>query len=182
MKTTRTRLTLGAAIACVLSFGTGALALPEVGAARPTLTLTDAWDRSLDLSTLTGKPVLVVYEDKDSATQNDALKRELAALAKGDKYKRSIALVAVADVSGYDYWPVKGFVKDAIKTESNKQNTVIYCDWNGSARERLALRRGQSNVVLFDKSGKVVFSAAGTLGAEQRKRLVALLKSQVGEG
>ena len=162
----KTRWLPGAALASALLIGNAAHALPEVGAARPALTLKDAWDRTLDLGALTGKPVLVVYEDKDSAKQNEVLKQELAGLAKGDKYMKSIALVAVADLSGYDYWPVKGFVKDAIKTESNKQNTVIYCDWNGSARDRLALRRGQSNVVLFDKGGKVLFSAAGTLTAD----------------
>lgn len=165
------------AIMAVVVMGATANALPKTGAARPTLTLADAWDRTYDLARAKGMPLLVVYEDKDSANQNDALKRELATLGKGDAYKKKIALVAIADVSAYDYWPARGFVKDAIQSESEKQGTTIYCDWSGGARLALGLERGASNVVLYDKDGKVLFAHAGPVPEARRAELIALLKA-----
>lgn len=156
-----------------------ARALPTLGTDRPELVLRDAWDRSFALSRLRGMPILVVYEDKESATQNQRLKDELARLAQGDRYKRSVGLVAVADVTGYDYWPVRGFVKDAIQEESGKQHTTIYCDWDGHVRSALGLEKGASNVLLFDRSGKVVFASSGPMSDARREELVGMLRHQV---
>ena len=173
----RTALALG--MLALLAASAVASALPPIGRACPSARISDAWERTLDLGTLTGKPLLVVYEDKDSATQNQALKDELAKLAKGDVYRSRITLVAVADLTGYDYWPVRGFVKDAIQAESNKQGTSIFCDWDGSFRTTLALEQGMSNVVLYGKDGRVLAGFAGAMSPAQRQRLVALLQAQL---
>lgn len=168
---------VGLSLALVIVDGP-AMALPEVGAPRPEAKLEDAWERTLAPASLVGKPVLVVYEDKGSAKQNEVLKAELAELAKGDRYKQAIALLAVADVSSYNYWPVRGFVKDAIQEESRKQKTVIYCDWEAKFRVALGLRQGASNVVLYGKDGKVLFAHAGTLPTERRAELIRLLRKE----
>ena len=156
-----------------------AFAVPKEGDAAPNARVEDADGRSTELKTWKGKPILIVYEDKDSAQQNAALKEDLAKLAKGDRYKSRVALAAVADVSSYDFWPVKGFVKDAIRDESKKQGTTIYCDWSGSFRTTYKLRRGVSNVVLIGKDGLVLFAAEGAVPAPQRKRLIKLLSEQI---
>jgi predicted transcriptional regulator len=70
-------------------------------------------------------------------------------------------------------------VKDAIQGESRKQGTDIYCDWTGSARQALQLDRGTSNVVLYDRAGRVAFSASGALSEARREELVRLLRSYV---
>jgi hypothetical protein len=88
-----------------------AAAIPELGAAAPSVGVVDAWDRANDLRRYVGKPILVIYEDKESASVNAALKNELSALAKGDRYRSAVALFAVADVGGYDFWPVRGFAR-----------------------------------------------------------------------
>jgi hypothetical protein len=170
---------------CILSFvvalvpATPAFAAPKEGDAAPNARVEDADGRSTELKAFKGKPILIVYEDKDSAQQNQALKNDLSKLAKGDRYKSSVALAAVADVSSYDFWPVKGFVKDAIREESKKQGTTIYCDWSGSFRTTYKLRRGVSNVVLVGKDGRVLFAAEGTVPGPQRKRLIKLLREQI---
>lgn len=174
----RSTLTLGGLLTVLLV--TTADASPAAGARRPEVRLVDAWERAFELKTLQGTPVLFVYEDKESAMQNKLLKAELAELAKGDRYKRSIAIVAIADVTGYDFWPVRGFVKRAIRDESVKFGTVIYCDWQGEARGALGASRGMSNVALYGKDGALVFAHAGTMPKAKREELVALLRVQVG--
>lgn len=158
-----------------------ASALPALGDARPELKLVDAWDRTLSVTRAANKPILVVYEDKDSANQNKPLKDDLAKLAKGDRYKSQIVLLAIADVGGYDYWPVRGFVKDAIQSESQKFGTVIYCDWDGAAAKAFNVRRGASSVVLYGRDGKVLLSHEGAVPADKRAQLVEMLRAQVGE-
>jgi len=156
-----------------------ALALPKEGELAPNARVEDADGNALELKSFKGKPTLIVYEDKDSAALNKSFKEELSKLAKGDKYKSAVGLAAVADVSSYDWWPVKGFVKSAIRDESKKAGTTIYCDWKGSFRDTLKLKKNSSNVVLIGKDGKVLFAGEGALDANERKRLLELLKSQV---
>ena len=179
MSSFRNNAAFAAAFAISVSGSTLAGALPSVGADAPSGKVEDADGKQLDTKTIKGKPLLIVYEDRDAATQNDALKKELGVLAKGDKYKSKIALAAVADVSAFDFWPVKGFVKDAIREESKKAGTTIYCDWTGSFRKAFKITKGKSSVLLVGKDGKVLFAGEGTLSAEDRKKLLALLKAQV---
>ncbi|KYF92404.1 hypothetical protein BE20_11730 [Sorangium cellulosum] len=167
-----------AALALALIAG-AALALPPVGDRAPNARVEDADGRELQLKALWGKPVLIMYEDKDSATQNQALKDAVAKLAKGDRYRRAIAVAAVADVSSYDFWPAKGFVKDAIREESRKVGATIYCDWDGTFREAYRLRRGISNVILVGKNGQVLFAAEGKLKPEAQAKLLDLLRKEV---
>ncbi len=179
MSSFRNRAVAAAALAVSVSGASLSTALPSVGADAPSGKVEDADGKQLDTKSIKGKPLLIVYEDKDTATQNNALKKELGELAKGDKYKTKIALAAIADVSSYDFWPVKGFVKDAIREESKKVGTTIYCDWNSSFRKAFKLSKGKSSVVLVSKEGKVLFAGEGSLSEEDRKKLLALLKTQV---
>lgn len=167
---------LGIVLALV---ATQALALPRVGSTRPALTLVDGWERTLDLGHL-GKPLLLLYEDKDDGKQNDELKADLKKLDASDHYRKAVAHVVVADVSAYDYWPVRGMVKDAVQKESNRAGVVIYTDFTGSIRTSLGLVKGQSNVVLYDRRGDVLFAHSGVLPADQRKQVVDLVRRQIG--
>ncbi|APR83592.1 Hypothetical protein A7982_08941 [Minicystis rosea] len=181
MKTDRLRTLImaGAMASSSLLGSTDARGALAEGATAPNATLEDADGRVSETRAFRGKPLLIVYEDRDSAKQNEALKKELGELARGDRYRARIALAAVADVSAWDFWPAKGFVKDAIRDESKKQGTTIYCDWSGAFRKAYDLRRGVSNVVLVGKDGRVLFTAEGTVPAASRKRLIAMLREQV---
>ena len=170
----------GAALVAALAFGVlPAAALVPAGSRRPAAHVVDADDRTLDLRSINGKPILVIYEDKDSAKMNDALKAELSQLAKGDRYRNAIALVPVADAQSYDFWPVRGFVKDSIRSESQKVGATIYCDWDGGFQRAAKLKRGTSSVVLIGRNARVLFAAEGALTKEQRERLIELLRVEV---
>lgn len=164
----------------ILTLGaSAAMALPTVGEMGKNVKLEDADGRVIKLETLVGKPILIVYEDKDSGKMNQAFKDELAKLAKGDKYKDKVALAAVADLTAYNYWPVKGFVKDSIRKESKKVGTTIFCDWDGHVRVSYAFTKGTSSIVLLNKQGKVLFASEGKMSAEDRKKAIDLLRAEV---
>ncbi len=174
-----TKFLAAAALATTLIPGSADALLKE-GETAPNAKVEDADGKVLQMQSLKGKPILIVYEDRDSSKQNQSLKDDLAKLATGDKYKTQIALTAIADVSSYDWWPAKGFVKDAIREESKKQKTTIYCDWNGGFRKAYGIKKGVSNVLLVGRDGTVLFAAEGAMNADARKRLVSLLGQQVG--
>lgn len=183
MITRPARVALAASFAAAVAVAASqAVALVPPGSLRPTGRVHDADDRTLDLRSINGKPILVLYEDKDSAKVNDALKADLSRLAKGDRYRTAVALVPVADVQSFDFWPVRGFVKDAIRSESKKQGTTIYCDWDGNLQRAAGFRRGTSSVMLIGRDAKVLFAAEGALAPEQRERLIALLRNEVAPG
>jgi hypothetical protein len=174
------RVAMGASVAAaVLAVASHAGALVAPGSLRPSGRVQDADDETLDLRAINGKPILVLYEDKDSAKVNDAFKADLSRLAKGDRYRKAVALVPVADVQSFDFWPVRGFVKDAIRSESKKQGATIYCDWDGNFQRAAGFKRGTSSVLLIGRDARVLFSHEGALSAEQRERLIALLRSEV---
>lgn len=154
-------------------------ALVAPGAPRPPARVVDADDKVLDLASVNGRPTLIVYEDKDSATLNAPLKAELSRLAKGDRYRSAIKLVPVADVRSYDFWPVRGFVKDAIRDESKKIGATIYCDWDGAFARALKIQHGTSTVVLIGKKGNVLFAYEGIVPPAETSRLLSLLRSEV---
>jgi hypothetical protein len=79
---------------------------PVEGAAAPISTLRASWTRTVDRST--SAPTLVVYEDKESATLTRSSRRSSRASRPGDRYRSTVALIPVADLRDYDFWPVRG--------------------------------------------------------------------------
>jgi hypothetical protein len=173
-------LITGGAIASAATLATSSAgAVPREGDAAPSASIEDADGKVKDFAAFRGRPLLIVYEDRDSAKQNEALKAELATLARGRQDSERVALAAIADVSAWDFEPAKYFVRAAIRDESKKQGTTIYCDWTGAFRSVYRMRRGVSNVVLVGRDGRVAFSAEGPLGPDQRARLLGLLRAQL---
>ena len=176
--TLSTVISLGGLPLALIALTAPASALPKEGTVAPNATLEDADGRPMELKSLKGRPIIIVYEGKESAQQNQALKGDLASLAKTDRYKSLMALTTIADVSNYDFWPAKGIVKDAVRAESKKSGSTIYCDWSGAFRSTYTIRRGVSNVILVGKDGHVLFAAEGTLSAPDRKRSSACFASR----
>lgn len=125
-----------------------------------------------------GRPLLVVYEDKDSGETNRVFKDELSKLAKGGAWVKRVTLAAVADVQGYDFWPARGFVKSSIRDEEKKAGTPIYCDWSGAFRQAFQLRGGTSTILLYGRDGKLLLASEGALSESQRTELILTLRRE----
>lgn len=165
------RLVAAATLASVTAAGV-AFALPRVGTTVPRATVQSLGGKTLDTRTFQGRISLVFYEDKDATEQNKALKDALKAQAKGKKRKANVDVYAVADVSAWDFWPAKGFVKDAIEEQEKKAGHPIYCDWSGDFGKALGVVDGKSNVILVGVDRKVKLAKAGALPAADRQQVV----------
>lgn len=117
-----------------------------------------------------GRVVILMYEDRDSNQQNDALKRELAQRARSQDLTHDVAVVPVANLSGYHFWPAEGFARDAVVDIARQQQIEILIDWTGSMASAYRFRAGVSYVMVLDRAGRVLFRHAGPLAAQQRVR------------
>ncbi len=167
-----------AAVLFALAVSNHARALPNKGAVRPAVKLTDGWDRELDLATI-AKPLLAIYEDKDDGNTNQTLKDELNALDKSIGYRKLILQIIVVDLTPWNYWPARGIAKNEIQKWSNRVGMILYSDFTDTARATLGFTKALSNVVLYDKAGTVLFAFAGALPADQRKSVEDLVRAQV---
>lgn len=171
---------LAAALTLLITVGSHvASADPAVGKAAPDARVEDVDGKSVTVKSLKGKTTLLYYEGKDSAEQNAALKTEIAKLRATEAYKPALRVAAIGDVHEYDYWPVKGIVKDKIREESKARGIPIFCDWDGSFATKMGLRRGVSNVILLSDDGRVLFAYAGAVKGQAKADLLSKLRAEV---
>ena len=115
-----------------------------------------------------GRVVIIVYEDRDSNMQNDELKRELADHARRGELTRDVSLVAVANLSGYNFWPARGYARDAVVDIARRQGYEIMIDWSGEMAAAYHFRPARSHVLVVSRDGRVLFRYEGALSARLR--------------
>ena len=149
----------------LLTLAGSAHALPAVGTPPAPATVEALGGESFKTRDLRGKTTLIFYENKDTTKQNRALKLALERQKKREGYGENVRIVAVADVSAWNFWPAKGFVQDAIREQEHKAGYPIYLDWSGDFGKSLKANDNASNVVLVGPDGKVKLTHAGTVPA-----------------
>lgn len=164
----------------LLIAGAPAQALPSLGATPPDFVVQDLDDKPLKLSSLRGKPVLVFHEDKDAIDQNSTFKSRLSLFVKANSLGAKVSFLPVADVAAWSFWPAKGIVKGELKSAAQKAGTTLYADWTAQAREKLGAVSGQSNLVLLDRAGNVLWASSGVLSTARQDKLLEILKAAAG--
>ena len=166
-------------VVLVLAQASSSLALPNPGAKATQAQIADLDGRVLQLDWPHDKPVLILYEGKSAEMQNMPFKNELERLANEETNSRkAIHFVAVADVSKYDYWPVRGIAERIIRQKAAATGSTIYCDWDGRFRQAFGLEPHKSSVLLIGTDGRVQFSAAGPMNAQVREKLIGMLRAE----
>jgi hypothetical protein len=122
-----------------------------------------------------GRVVILIYEDRDSNQQNNALKRELAERARTQDLTRDVAVVPVANLSGYSFWPAAGFARDAVVDIAREQGMEILMDWTNAMSGAYRFRPSTSYVLVLSRDGRVLFRHAGALPARARMRFFSVI-------
>lgn len=149
------------------------LLLLKPGAQPADFTVHNADDKAAKLSTLrAGHPTIVFYEDKDGGDQNERFKDRLGKLQSKSASAKKVAVLAIADVKSWDFWPAKGFVKDALRDAGKKAGITVWADWSGAGRSSLSASSNASNIVLLDLAGRVAWASTGKLTTAQEDDLL----------
>jgi hypothetical protein len=174
----RLTLCLGLLLCSPLALGdppTGSV-VNAVGLPRaPEFSLESTSGRTRRLRDYLGRVVIIIYEDRDSNQQNNPLKEDLAARARSEDLTRDVSLVAVANLSPYDFWPARGYARDAVVEISRQMGYEIMIDWTGAMSTAYRFRPGRSHVMVLSRDGRVLFRHNGPMSSATRGEFFALL-------
>jgi hypothetical protein len=168
-------------LAAAALFATPVQAVPREQDVAPNVKLEDADGNPLEIKALRGKPVVIIYDDRTSAPTSEAFRKEFIRMLKSTPLGSEVQLLLVANVSAYDFWPARGTVEDAVRKETKKQGTKVYCDWSGGLRSAFKLKNEVTNVVMVGKDGRVAFALEGVPAGKEQQRLVEMLRVQSGK-
>lgn len=125
------------------------------------------------LQALRGRVVVLFWEDRERQRQNTALKRELGRFAGDPTITRAVSVVAVADLSAYDFAPARGISRAAIGLIAPAVGIEILLDWRQTlGSPPFSLNAGRSNVMVIDSAGREVLRREGQLDATQRAEII----------
>ena len=139
--------------------------------------LVDLADRPVSLRGLSGKVVVVVHQDRHSSEQNPALKERLSALLL--RYPTDLRIVALADVGGYDFWPAKGYVKDALKSLDSGGGALVACDWKGAVRKAYQLKQKDRTGFVLSKGLGLVSLTRGQLSMVETEQVAQRVEAEL---
>ena len=122
-----------------------------------------------------GRVGILIYEDRDSNQQNNELKRELAERARAQDLSRDVAVVPVANLSSYSFWPASGFARDAVIDIAREQGMEILIDWSSTMSGAYRFRPSTSYVMVLGRDGRVLFRHAGMLPPRARMRFFSVI-------
>jgi peroxiredoxin len=119
-------------------------------------------DKELTLKDLEGKVTVLFYETKGTIEENRKLKDELNRFydEQKDSVKQNILRIAVVNCRGVIF--VKTWKKELIE-HSKKEGITIYGDWKGEMASRYCVKDQESNFMIIDKKGILVYFAAGKI-------------------
>ena len=152
-----------------------AAAHPGTGSTPASFEVVDEEKHAVALSSLRGRPVLIVFEDRDGTAQNELLKTRIGLTVKAKGLGKKMSFLPIASVSAFASWPARGFVEKALTDAAKKAGTHVYADWTGDARTKLAAPAGKSTIVLLDGKGRAVWSTSGALDSVAQDRFLEVL-------
>jgi len=121
------------------------------------------------LATKRGKVIVLFYEDREHTEDNAELKGVLVRFRSDNHLAGDVEIMPVANVSGYDFMPASNFARAAIRNVAHDIQLPILMDWRGALQARpFSLRSSASNVVVIDRSGRIVWSHAGIVSGTVR--------------
>jgi hypothetical protein len=161
-------------LGCILAAG---LAVGAEPGQTLNATLSGSSGDDVQLSDQLGKPLVLFYEDRDSNTQNQALKDELYRLGKERNLLDAVRVVAVANLKSWDWRPARDFALAGVRSAESKFNIPIYIDFKGTlSAPPWGLPPKASSVLVLDEAGKVLFVASGPLTKAEREQIYAVLE------
>jgi hypothetical protein len=148
---------------------------PAVGRAAPWFALEGSSGATRTLWSYAGRVLLLMYEDRDSQGLNAALKAEVRRRMAVERLFGQLAVVPVADLRRYDYWPARKIVRRAVAEQARALGAETLLDWKGDVLRRYGFRSPGSNVALIGHDGRLLYHDTSPLVAEERRRFHELL-------
>ena len=130
-----------------------------------------AWDSS----SIKDKVHVVFYVDPDEKDTNDALAK---ALKKENFDKSKYGTMAVVNLAAT--WKPNVIINALLKSKQKKFPDAIYAkDKNKALVKEWGLADDSSDILIFDKAGKLLYSKAGKLDNAEIVKVIALINANL---
>jgi hypothetical protein len=153
------------------------LATAVAQAELPHFSLMTADGSTLSDAQLNSRALILWYDSADTVHLNDEAKAQLSHALEALPGATRPRLVAVGDVSGYDYWPARRFANSELRKYEGIYHIPVYGDWTGAIRSALALERGHSNLLFISAAGAVRFRGTGKIPLADVQRVIELSRA-----
>jgi hypothetical protein len=130
----------------------------------------DLDDKPVSLRAMQGRVVIVLHQDRYSSDQNQGFKDRLGELVL--RHPQQLQLVALADAGGYNFWPARRYVKDALRPLRELGGALVACDWKGAVQKSYRIPARQSAVFVVGKDGALQVLKKGVLGTSEAAALL----------
>lgn len=157
---------------------------PQPSAGEPAATalldaqILDLDDKPVSLRGMRGKVVIVLHQDRHSSDQNQGFKDQLGQLVL--RFPGKLQLIALAEVGGYNFWPARRYVKDALRPLRALGGALVACDWKGAVQRSYRLPARQSAVFVVGKDGSLQALRVGVLPAADAAALLSQIEALAG--
>ena len=132
-------------------------------------------NRLLTHNDIANKNVVLFYESREATKENLKLKEKLMQLkAKTDKEGKTPFILAVADCSAVT-WPLISLWEKVMVDISKKQGFTIYGDWDGKMLKAYDFRKNQSNFMIIDRNGTVMYRAFGKIADAEIEKIITMV-------
>lgn len=143
-------------------------------------TLETSAGSTVQLQTLWKKPTVLFYEDRDSTKLNQHVKDALFAAGREKGLLDAVAVVAVANVAKYDWFPARNFVLAAVRDAEAQFHVPVYLDFKGQlSAPPWSLPSKTSTVVVMTAAGRPVLTLKGRLSDAEVEKVFATLEGLV---
>lgn len=122
-----------------------------------------------------GTVLVVLHQDRTSSDQSPDFKVQLGKLTESPAGRQRLRLVALADVGGYDFWPARRYVKDALRPLREEGGALVLADWQGAVRKRYRIAAGQSVIFVVSPSGELRALKRGLLGKDEAAQVLQII-------
>ncbi len=123
------------------------------------------------------KVYVMFYVDPDEKDKNERVAEALKAKHFDRSKYGSIAIVNMAAT-----WKPNFIIQKILESKQKKYKDTIYVmDKNKVLVDKWGVADDESNILLFDKNGKVIFYKAGRLSDEDIAKLIHLIEVKINE-
>ena len=153
-----------------------AAATAPVGSMAPDFTIKDQYDHDVQLSSLRGKTVLLIYGDRLGSDYmsdwSDAVRKSGAA--------STVNIVNIANLRAVPSL-MRGFVKRQFTKSDTpgKPNAPVLLDWDAGLAKIYGFTEDLTNVYLIDEKGILRYTACGKGTADETGRLLGVIANLV---
>ena len=132
-------------------------------------------DTAWSSSELVGKVWVVVHADPDESELNNAATEALKAEDYPEDVYGSVAMINMAAT-----WKPNFAINLILKGKQEDYPSTIYVrDNDNMVGDKWALADDSNNIVVFDPTGKVIFSVDGKVSANDIKKMIAMINAEI---